>query len=317
MLTIFTTGKPFQGHNGIIQRNALQSWKLLHPDVEVILFGDEEGAAQVCAGLGLRHEPHVERSHVNPRLPVAAYLFERAQEIARHPWLCYLNCDIVLTPDLCSALRKLSEWRKEFLAIGRRWDLEINAPLEFQRPNWAHELRQRALLHGTRRNNEIDYFLFRKGMYRGMPPLIIGRVYWDYWTVWKALSLGVPVVEVSPMVVVIHQNHDYSYVQETGSSQGVFSDPGAKWNYELAHKGKHFATYEDCTHHLTRRGLLLPTFLRKQRRQAKELLWQTFIHNTFWLRSRLGIRRRTWKRILGHTDVNELRREEPTARKDG
>jgi len=61
MLTLFSTAKPFHGHNGIIQRNALKSWTLLHPSVEIILFGDDEGAAEVCAEYGLRHEPHVER----------------------------------------------------------------------------------------------------------------------------------------------------------------------------------------------------------------------------------------------------------------
>jgi hypothetical protein len=37
-----------------IQRSAPQSWELLHPDVEVILFGDDEGAARVCHELGVR-----------------------------------------------------------------------------------------------------------------------------------------------------------------------------------------------------------------------------------------------------------------------
>lgn len=55
MLTFFTTGKPFRGRDGIIQRNALKSWTLL-PDVEVVLFGDEEGAAQAAEELGLRAE---------------------------------------------------------------------------------------------------------------------------------------------------------------------------------------------------------------------------------------------------------------------
>jgi hypothetical protein len=41
MLTLFTTAKPFEGHSGVIQRNALKSWKLLHPDIEIILFGDD------------------------------------------------------------------------------------------------------------------------------------------------------------------------------------------------------------------------------------------------------------------------------------
>ncbi len=53
MITFFTTAKPFHGHSAVIQRNALQSWKLLDPDAEVILFGDDEGAADVCAQLGL------------------------------------------------------------------------------------------------------------------------------------------------------------------------------------------------------------------------------------------------------------------------
>jgi hypothetical protein len=46
MPTFFTTAKPFPGHDGIIQRNALKSWTRLHPEVEVILFGDEGGAAK-------------------------------------------------------------------------------------------------------------------------------------------------------------------------------------------------------------------------------------------------------------------------------
>src|SRR5262249_19151083 len=58
--TFFATAKPFEGHSGIIQRNALKSWMLLHPNVEVILFGDDKGAAEIAAELGLRHVPFVE-----------------------------------------------------------------------------------------------------------------------------------------------------------------------------------------------------------------------------------------------------------------
>jgi len=67
MLTIFSTPKPFVGHINIIQRNAIKSWTLLHPDVEVILFGDEQGAAEVCAEFGIRHEPNVRRHEKGPK----------------------------------------------------------------------------------------------------------------------------------------------------------------------------------------------------------------------------------------------------------
>ena len=105
MLTLFTTAKPFHGHSGIIQRNALKSWTLLHRDVEIILFGDDEGAAEVSAEYGLCHEPHVERNeHGTKRLD---YIFNRAQEIAHHETLCYVNCDIILTADFCAATTRV------------------------------------------------------------------------------------------------------------------------------------------------------------------------------------------------------------------
>ena len=37
MLTIFATAKPFRGHDGIIQRNAVASWTRLRPQPESVL----------------------------------------------------------------------------------------------------------------------------------------------------------------------------------------------------------------------------------------------------------------------------------------
>ncbi len=46
MLTIFSIPKPFEGHIGIIQRNAIQSWIALS-GCEVILCADEYGTAEI------------------------------------------------------------------------------------------------------------------------------------------------------------------------------------------------------------------------------------------------------------------------------
>ena len=102
MITFFSTPKPFRGHIAIIQRNAIKSWKLVHPHAEVILFGDEEGAAEAARDLGARHEPEVERnSHGTPLL---SSLFGRADLLARHDRLCFLNSDILLTDDFFAVL---------------------------------------------------------------------------------------------------------------------------------------------------------------------------------------------------------------------
>src|ERR1700733_2665405 len=150
MLTLFTTAKPFVGHSAIIQRNALKSWTLLHPDVEVILFGDDEAAAEVCAELGLRHEPYVERHESGTKY--LNYIFERAQQIARYDYLCFSNCDIVLTQDFRRSFEKAQKWRKRFLLVSRRWDTDITEPIDFEREEWARETRELALTRGFRQD---------------------------------------------------------------------------------------------------------------------------------------------------------------------
>src|SRR5438874_1806716 len=113
MLTLFTTPKPFVGHVAVIQRNALQSWKSLHPHVEVILFGNEEGAAAVCRELGIRHVPEVRRNGYGTKY--LASIFDQAQEMAAHDVLCYANCDILLMGDFRRAVEAVSSIQKNFL----------------------------------------------------------------------------------------------------------------------------------------------------------------------------------------------------------
>src|ERR1700687_5147464 len=43
VLTIFSAPKAFDGHVGIIQENAIQSWLCLRPKPKIILFSNEVG----------------------------------------------------------------------------------------------------------------------------------------------------------------------------------------------------------------------------------------------------------------------------------
>src|SRR5438045_1218659 len=97
MFTIFTTAKPFKDHVGIIQRNALRSWSLLQPKCEIILLGDDEGAAEAAADFGAKHIPDVQRS--DQGIPLISDIFRVAQSEATYPWLCFLNADIILMQD--------------------------------------------------------------------------------------------------------------------------------------------------------------------------------------------------------------------------
>lgn len=291
MLTFFSTGKPFKGHDAIIQRNALKSWKLLHPDVEVILFGNDEGTADVCTELGLRHEPHVERHESG--MKYLNYMFERAQKIARHDYLCYSNCDIVLLSDLRDAFEKARAWRREFLLVAQRWDTGVTEALDFSDPRWAVTLRHAAVETGNLQVPDfIDFFLFPRGLYDKVPPLVVGRSYWDHWLVWKARNRGAAVVDASRVVVPIHQNHDYGYHPQ--GKQGTNEDELARRNMALAENGKHLCSMLDSTHRFTRSGAIRRSLLRRQLESTPVLkLRQLVVEKTFKLRSRLGLRRRS------------------------
>jgi hypothetical protein len=299
MLTFFTTAKPFQGHSAVIQRNALKSWTLLHPDVEVILFGNDEGAAEVARELGIRHEPHAERHESG--MKYLNYMFARAQQIARHGYLCYSNCDIVLMNDFWSAFEKTVGWRRDFLLIGQRWDTNVTEPIKFAGADWASSLRKLALTIGLHQVPDfIDFFVFPKGLIDDMPPLILGRSYWDHWIVWKALSVGAPVLDCTPFVVPVHQNHDYGY--HPGGKQGTNEDPLAIRNRELSGKGKHLRSILDATHILTADGGIRRTPFRRivTYLLSPRELWFYLKCKTFPLRNRLGLRKESFRKLRGH-----------------
>lgn len=295
MLTIFTTPKPFEGHSAIIQRNALKSWTLLHPDVEVILFGDENGAAEVAQELKIRHEAQVERSLSGAKF--LDYLFRRAQEIASHNILCYVNCDIILLADYWSALQRVAFLHAQFLMVGRRWDTDITKPLDFSLPHWEESVRNFAREKGVEQPPvSVDYFAFRRGLYPEVPRLVVGRIWWDHWLVWKARQNGADIVDVSKAVTAIHQNHDYGY--HPAGYHGVTKDAESNHNWDLAGGLWHLYTIDDATHILSANG---------ERQNWKRLwapyrryfmpAWFTFLDWTRPVRKVLGLRQRNLRAL--------------------
>lgn len=294
MLTIFSTPKPFRGHINIIQRNAIESWRRIHPDGEIILFGDDEGTAEAARDLCVRHAPHVERNEHGTKYLTS--VFDQAQQLASHNTLCYVNCDIILLSDFLEAVARTVCQFGRFLMAGRRWDTAIAAPIDFGQWDW--EPRVRALAHAANKQrppNWIDYFAFSRGLYyQNTPPLVIGRPGWDNWLMWKARKSGAAVVDSSSAVTAVHQNHDYSYHPD--GEVGVWQGAEAQENYALLEGGRCFATLDDATHLLHPDGLHrnLRYWLVKSdrwRREKTSSLWFRMLNLTRPVRHRLGIRR--------------------------
>jgi hypothetical protein len=245
MITLFAMPKPFLGHIGMIQRNAIRSWTLLQPRPEIILFGDDEGTRGAAVELGVLHSPEVRRN--SSGTPLVSDFFAKASAESSAHLLCYINADIILLGDFPETVNKLATWQASFLASGRRWDLTVDRPLNFEHPEWQTGLQQRVRTEGFHRPpNWVDYFVFDKKYTENLPPFAIGRTCWDNWLVWHALDSGRPVVDLSERVLAVHQNHDYAH--HKAGAVGVWQGQEAQENLRIAGGRRRLSTMLEATH---------------------------------------------------------------------
>ena len=206
MITFFTTAKPFIGEFATAQRNAIRSWTMADPEGEVILFGDEEGAAELAGEIGARHVPLVKRSEFG--VPLLNDLFDQARRLASNQLLAYVNADIILMSDLIDAVRFTASWRSRFLLTGKRTNLVLQEPLKFE-VDWEQQLRAAVENQGSFHVG-VDYFVFPKNLFGEIPPFAIGREYWSSWLLYEARNRKAAVVDASQLVLAVHQEHSYS-----------------------------------------------------------------------------------------------------------
>jgi hypothetical protein len=250
VFTIFSVPKPFRGHIGLIQENAIHSWTLLGAGHEIILFGAEEGTAEVAARLGVRHEPEIRCSKYGT--PFITSAFERAQRLARHDWLCYVNCDIVLMSDLARAVQRISTLRRRTifglrrpaLVSGRRWRLEVDRRLDFE-PGWEDRWRRHVRANGSRDSLQcMDYFVFERGLVPRFPKFALGRGRWDSYLPYRVRATGALFVDATDSVMAVHQNHDYALRAWRGGNR---SKAGMKASVEGGLNAELAAREEKCT----------------------------------------------------------------------
>jgi hypothetical protein len=177
VLSLFTVPKPFRGHIGTIQRNAIRSWTQLRPECEILLCGDDEGTAEVAAEFGVRHIPKMARTRVGS--PLLDSVFAAAQTEGRRPTLAFVNADIILLSDFLPVMQPLVK-EAAFLILGQRWDLDVEDSIDFDRPDWEAELPERLAKHGSLHSHTgVDYYVFPKHLWPRIPPFAVGRLHYD------------------------------------------------------------------------------------------------------------------------------------------
>lgn len=257
MITIFTIPKVFEKHNGIIQRNAINSWIQLDTKCEIMIFGDDAGVADAAKELGVTHIPFIEKNEFGT--PILSSVFSYAQKVAQNNILIYANSDIILFQDLIEAIQRID--KSAFLICGRRWDLDLTEEFEFETDEWMTNLRKQLSENGRRHGlSGMDYFIFPKNLVN-LPPFAVGRPGWDSWLIYNMRSRGIPVIDATEAITVIHQNHDYSH-SKFGEKMRV-GGPEFKENIKLAGGLTNMMTLRDADWVLTKDGLKRPSFPRR------------------------------------------------------
>ncbi|MEM7454428.1 MAG: hypothetical protein AAF456_08725 [Planctomycetota bacterium] len=259
LVTVFSIPKPFFGHTGIIQRNAIESWKRLAPEVDVILFGDEEGVAETAMELEVRHFPDMESNEHGT--PLVSSAFSQAIQKSDSPVLCYCNCDVMLFNDFVQAISEIDNCDSvsSFVAIGRRTEIDIESEIDFEHDAVEETIRNLVRKSGSKAAIVCkEFFAYSRDQYRSIPPFAVGRGNWDNWMVASAKRAGTPVIDVSQKVTVIHQNHDYGHI--SGNRMECYvTGAEAKRNQELA-GGRHIVSGATATWKLTPNGVSPKTF---------------------------------------------------------
>jgi hypothetical protein len=268
-LTIFSAPKPFTNpHINIIQRNAIQSWTLLGPQVQVLLVGSEDGLAEVAAEFNVPLLQEVERNESGT--PLVSSIFQLARQASQSPLLAYVNADVLLLPDFVQAALQVAGQLQRFLIIGQRWDLDVRTRLDFS-DGWQQrllqELQQRGRLHLPAGS---DYFIFPRALFAEMPKFAIGRAGWDNWMIYHARCQRWPVVDGTPSINVIHQDHDYSHLP---GGRPHYEMPESRVNEALAGGSANLYMVLDSDHQLIQGKVRRPrwTWLRALRRMETRL----------------------------------------------
>jgi len=256
LITLFSAPKPFTNpHISTIQRNAIKSWTLL-TDVDVILLGEEDGLAEAAGELGVKRLPNVARS--GSGAPLISSMFQQARENSDSELLCIINADMLLMNDFVEAARQAIKLKEKFVLLSQRWDYDITNSLDFLE-SWQNRLRSSVLSQNTlHRPAGSDFFLFPRPCYTDVPGFAIGRAGWDNWMIYKARRENWPVIDCTPSIMIVHQNHDYRHLP---GGKSHYTHPETDENIRLA-GGPVAARYTilDATHRLKNGKLVRPAF---------------------------------------------------------
>ena len=194
----------------------------MQPRPEIIILGNDDGAARAASEFGIRHGPLLEPLTDPPSVDV---IFGTGERLASHSLMAYVNADIILGQRFMLAAQEANRaFDDPFLMTGLRWDLMSWHGLDIGGPDWWSKLELRLMESGQfHTSTGADYFVFRRCLYPEIPPYYIGHSAWDNWLIMDVVRDELPVVNATPFVRAVHH----------GLERCDITDPRYKHNQEI------------------------------------------------------------------------------------
>ena len=176
-----------------------------------------------------------------------ADVFQRAKAVAKYPYHCYVNADIVLFPSVLEATRRAGQTFKTFIMGGQRTNTEPIRSIGPEDEPFYDVVEEYCQRYGTLlAPTGLDYFIHPADTLRRLAPgLGIGHLAWDNYLPWimRHHEHGC-FIDCTKYVRAWHQDHPVK-------DMGTF--PGAQANHAIVRKYG-FLQLPEADYELTLKG---------------------------------------------------------------
>ena len=237
----------YNSEEQLVHNLTIRNWLLFHPFVIPVLFATEASLAEKCKRQGWDVRPVIETAADG--VPVLKNMFLDAMSNYNTMFYAYSNGDILYTNSLLetlvSGLESFITLDKPAMLVGKRTNIDHMTNTEGSSwQNIAVTAELRGELFSARAE---DYFITTPSYpWEDIPPLVIGRLWYDNWLVYNARKQGHLVIDATITLLAVHQ---------TTSLGNYEKHTDAKYNGKVLKNISKEVPYvrgrTDCTEHYT------------------------------------------------------------------
>lgn len=250
-ITFLFSPKPFIGQDAINQNNAIASWKRVAPEAQLICYGTGEGIEEACnrwSAIWISNAPVTTTG-----APRFDWIVSHAAQHAKGDLQIFINADIFLLPGFTQAIKNIN--LEQFLGVSDRFNLKEQILTEEPLDDCKNRLAK--LVHtkecSFNGGGGSDFFIFKRGLWTGLPPIAVGRACYDNSLMAFCLQKNIPLVDMTNAVACLHAPHGYDHVK--GGKNEAYKGIDVKRNETLL-QGAPRPVLCDASYLLTPEGLI-------------------------------------------------------------